>query len=359
MSILDDNHRFMRRALHLAAEGRGFCAPNPAVGAVAVKAGKIIGEGVHWACGQPHAEVMALQSLGEEAVGATLYITLEPCSHYGKTPPCTDLLIQRGVRQVFFGMRDPNPRVRGGGAAVLQEAGVSCQLLPDPEIEKFYQSYRYWLNRGLPWVTIKLAISLDGKIAGLHGAPVPITGPECQRYTHQQRLHSDAILTTAATIIADDPQLNVRLADKVVAKPLYILDSRLRLPLTAQVFRTAKSLTIFHHAHAPAEKLAQLQAANVECIAVPGDNEGLYLPEILAIIGAGGCHDLWVEAGGHCFHNFLSANLAQRALIYIAPKIVGSAGTAAFTHPQDRSSRPEKITWTQFGADVVACISLC
>ncbi len=356
MSILNDNHRFMRRALHLAAERRGFCAPNPAVGAVAVKAGKIIGEGVHWAYGHPHAEVMALQSLGEEAVGATLYVTLEPCSHYGKTPPCTDLLIQRGVREVFFGMQDPNPRVSGGGAAVLQEAGISCQLSPDPEIEKFYQSYRYWLVRGLPWVTIKLAISLDGKIAGLRGAPVQITGPECQRYTHRKRLHSDAILTTAATIIADNPQLNIRLTDEVIAKPLYILDSRLRLPLTAQVFRTAKSLIVFHDAHAPAEKLTQLQAANVKCIAVSSDDRGLHLPEILSSIGADGCHDLWVEAGGRTFHSFLSANLAQCALIYVAPKILGSQGTPAFTHSEGWSSRPEQITWTQCGADVIASI---
>jgi diaminohydroxyphosphoribosylaminopyrimidine deaminase / 5-amino-6-(5-phosphoribosylamino)uracil reductase len=358
MSIQDHHHQFMRRALQLAAERRGFCAPNPAVGAVVVKAGKIIGEGMHWACGHPHAEVMALQSLSEKAVGATLYVTLEPCSHYGKTPPCTDLLIRSGVSEVFFGMQDPNPRVSGGGAAVLQKAGVSCQLLPDPEIEKFYQSYCYWLSRGLPWVTIKLAISLDGKIAGLHGAPVRITGPECQRYTHQQRLRSDAILTTVATIIADDPQLNIRLANEVIAKPLYILDSQLRLPLTAQIFRTAKSLTIFHDRHAPAEKRAQLQTANVKCIAVSTDNEGLRLPEILALIGADGCHDLWVEAGGRSFHSFLSANLAQTALIYVAPKILGPEATPAFTHPESWSPPPAHTTWTQCGADVIARIDL-
>lgn len=347
---------FMQQALKLAEQRRGFCAPNPAVGAVVVKEGRVIAKGTHWAAGEPHAEVVALQSVGVEAAGATMYVTLEPCSHYGKTPPCTGLIIRKGIREVVFGMRDPNSNVQGQGARVLQEAGIACELLHDAAVERFYESYRYWLQTRLPWVTIKLAISLDGKIAGLQGAPVQLTGPECQRYTHQQRLHSDAILTTAATLIADDPQLNVRLEGKTIAKPLYILDSQLRVPLTAQIFRTAKSLTFFHDATASAEKLAQLRDKNVRCIAVITTESGLDLPEILAHIGADGCHDLWVEAGGRCFQSFLSQGLAQRALIYVAPKILGPAAATAFTQPFSCPS--SLVNWSHYGADAVMQINL-
>ena len=342
---------FMQRALQLAASRRGFCAPNPAVGAVVVKDGKIIGEGAHWACGQAHAEAAALRPLGEAAAGARLYVTLEPCSHHGRTPPCTDLIIRKGIREVIYGMRDPNPRVPGQGAQILQRAGVNCRQLSVPEIDDFYQSYRYWLNKRLPWVTLKLAMSLDGKIAGTEGQPVALTGSECQRLTHQHRLKSDAILTTVKTILADDPQLNVRLDGETIAKPLYILDSQLRLPLTATVFRTAQSLTVFHSATASPAKQAQLQSADVRCLAVESTDQGLLLPEILTLIGADGCHDLWVEAGGRCFNSFLSQDLAQQTLIYLAPKILGANALAAFEKPFHWN---RTVTWTSCGDDALA-----
>jgi diaminohydroxyphosphoribosylaminopyrimidine deaminase/5-amino-6-(5-phosphoribosylamino)uracil reductase len=349
---------FMQRALQLAARRRGFCAPNPAVGAVVVKDGEVINEGVHWAYGHPHAEVMALQSLGEKAVGAQVYVTLEPCSHHGKTPPCTDLLIQSKVREVFYGMRDPNPRVSGCGAEVLRRASIPCQLLSDPTIENFYQSYQYWLATGLPWVTLKLAVSLDGKIAGPQGIPAKITGEECQHFTHRRRFHSDAILTTAATIIADNPQLNARYKNDIVAKPLYVLDSHLRIPLTARVFHTAHPLVIFHSPEAPAEKRAQLLEAGANCREVAAANSELNLREILTSIGADGRHDLWVEAGGRCFENFITAKLAHCVFIYVAPKMLGAEATPAFSQAFDWHASPEKIQWTQCGADAIAEINL-
>lgn len=348
----------MQRALQLAEQRRGFCAPNPAVGAVVVKDGKVIGEGAHWACGHPHAEVMALQSLSKAAAGATLYVTLEPCSHFGKTPPCTDLIIYSGINEVFFGMRDPNPQVSGQGADILEQAGIPCRLLPGAAVEDFYQSYRYWLAKRLPWVTVKLALSLDGKIAGARGAPVRLTGAECHRFTHQQRRRSDAILTTAATIIADDPQLNARIDGEVIAKPLYILDSQLRLPPDAQVLQTAKSVTIFHSAAAPEARRASLQRFHAHCVAVESSPAGLNLPAILAAIGADGCQDLWVEAGGHCFQSFLSQALAQRAYIYLAPKILGPAAVPAFDRPVSWSADPAQLTWRIYGADAVAQVDL-
>lgn len=317
-----ENDSFIQRALQLASQRRGFCAPNPAVGAVVVKAGEVIGEGAHWACGHPHAEVVALQAAGENVAGSTLYVTLEPCSHHGRTPPCTDLIIRSGVREVIFAVRDPNPQVSGQGEKVLQQAGIICRQLPSSEVEEFYQSYGYWLAHRLPWVTIKLAISMDGKIAGPQGAPVALTGPECRLFTHQYRLHSDALLTTAETIIKDDPQFNVRLQSETIAKPLYILDRNLRTPSSAQIFQTAKSICIFHSSSISPEKLSLFQRENVRFIAVKSARDELDLTEVLARIGEDGCHDLWIEAGGRCFQSVLAQNLAQRIIIYLAPKIL-------------------------------------
>lgn len=355
---MDKDIHLMHQALQLAEGRRGFCAPNPAVGAVVVKGDRILATGVHWACGHPHAEAAALNQK-VEAKGATLYVTLEPCSHYGRTPPCTELIIRCGIREVIYGMGDPNLQVSGQGAAVLQRAGIICRHLPCPKVDNFYQSYRYWLSQRRPWVTAKLAMSLDGKIAGFQGEPVNLTGVECQRLTHQQRQKSDAILTTATTIIADDPKLNVRLVDEaVIAKPLYILDSQLRLPLNARVLNTAKSVTLFHSDKAPAEKRERLRQMHVQCIVVDSDHQGLNLAAILAIIGKEGHHDLWVEAGGRCFQSFLSQHLAQRVFIYIAPKFLGSTATPAFSSPFACSVDPTQFTWNPHGADMVAEINL-
>lgn len=346
---------FMHRALACAKSRRGFCAPNPAVGALVVKEGRIIGEGAHWACGYPHAEAAALEPLGKEAEGAVLYVTLEPCAHHGRTPACTDLIIRSGIREVFFGMRDLNPHVRGFGAAFLEKAGIPCRLLNLPEIHAFYESYAFWLRHHRPFVTVKLATTLDGKIAGPKGQPIAITGEECRQFTHQSRFESDAILTTIATILSDDPQFNVRLGEETHKKPLYILDSQLRLPLNARVFQTTESITVFHADSAPEEKRKNLAALGVSCIAVQSDEQGLNLAEILNRIGKEGRHDLWVEAGGRCLQSFLQQNLAQRAYIYVAPKILGNEATGAFLSPH--SFPTAQIAWKILGSDAVARIS--
>ncbi|MGB6976420.1 MAG: bifunctional diaminohydroxyphosphoribosylaminopyrimidine deaminase/5-amino-6-(5-phosphoribosylamino)uracil reductase RibD, partial [Gammaproteobacteria bacterium] len=238
---------YLLEALELAELRRGFCAPNPAVGAVVVKQGRVLATGYHKASGQPHAEAEALGSLGDEARGATLYVTLEPCCHLGKkTPPCTELLIARGIREVYYGFTDPNPQVAGLGAQALQAAGIPCKHVPLASIDEFYQSYAHWWQTRQPWLTAKLALSLDGKIAGAKGKRMNITGAELQQYTHTLRHQADALLTTARTILNDDPQMNVRLGDKVIAKPLYIIDRELYLPLTARIWQTAKTICILH-----------------------------------------------------------------------------------------------------------------
>src|SRR3990167_7826390 len=207
---------YLNEALVLAKKRRGFCAPNPSVGAVIVKNRKMIGSANHWAAGYFHAERQALMEIGKKAKGASLYVTLEPCCHWGKTPPCTDIIIHSGIKKVFYAARDPNPIISGKGIQILKSAGILCEQIKLPAIDLFYQSYYYWTQHHLPWVTAKLAMSLDGKIAGPQGEPVSLTGAQLNTFTHQSRRESDAILTTVNTIIHDDPQMNVRLHDEII-----------------------------------------------------------------------------------------------------------------------------------------------
>lgn len=354
-NVTIEHTQFLSQALSLAKLRRGFCAPNPAVGAIAVKDGRVLAEGYHWAAGYPHAEAEVLNQLGEAARGATLYVTLEPCCHYDKkTPPCTDAIIAHGIKEVIIGHVDPNPAVSGQGIARLQAAGIGCQLVALPEIEAFYQSYSHWLQTGLPWVTAKIALSLDGKIAGKNGEPIAITGPELKRYTHEHRKQTDAILTTVKTVICDDPQLNVRLGDERYTKPVYVLDRQLKLPLTAQLLTTASQLTLFHAADVPEKTREAYLAKGIKCIAVPIDpQQRLSLRAIFAIIGQHGRHDLWVEAGGQCFAALLQQQLLQRALVYVAPKWLGEHAQLAFRTEDNLFHSARTLHWQVFGNDVI------
>ncbi|ACJ20764.1 bifunctional diaminohydroxyphosphoribosylaminopyrimidine deaminase/5-amino-6-(5-phosphoribosylamino)uracil reductase RibD [Coxiella burnetii] len=347
----DSSLDYLKKALSLAEIRRGFCAPNPSVGAVVVKDDKIISTGFHKRSGLPHAEVEAIKSLGDKARGAALYVTLEPCCHFGKTPPCTDLIIQSGIKAVYYGLHDPNLAVCGKGIEQLQRAGVNCFLIELPEINAFYESYRYWIKHKRPWVTAKLALSLDGKIAGNEGKPVRLTGEGLRQYTHERRKKSDALLTTINTILTDDPKLNVRLQGEEIKKPIYILDTHLRLPLNALIHQTAESIIVFHGNEADKKQQQRLMQKNIRCIEIARRSEGLDLNEVLDVIGNDGIHDLWIEAGGTCFQSFLKENLINRALIYIAPKILGSTAMPAFQLPFSFSGY--SVEWRQFGEDVM------
>lgn len=351
------NHTdYLLQALALAELRRGFCAPNPAVGALIVKDNQIIASGSHQAAGAPHAEAVALQQLGlGAAAGATLYVTLEPCCHYGRTPPCIDLLIQSQIKQVFYGYADPNPQVAGKGALQLQQAGINCEQIQLPAIDMFYQSYSYWWQHKTPWVTAKLAISLDSKIAAADGSPVAITGPALQRLTHQWRQRSDAILTTAATVMADNPRLDVRLEGNSYKKPIYVLDSQLRTPLNSALFNTAAQLTFFYRADTAPTTLSALQDKGAHCVAIAWDEQqqGLDLSVIMRLLGTVGIHDLWVEAGGICFSALLAAKQMQRALIYIAPKLLGHAAKPAFPGQIDYFATAHQINWQTIGDEAI------
>lgn len=346
---------YLLRALALAQKRKGFCAPNPAVGAVLVKNGKIVGEGYHYAAGCAHAEVVAGQQAGTAAQGATLYVTLEPCCHQGKTPPCTEWILQQEIAQVVYAYRDPNPLVAGQGERRLRAAGIPCEQVTIPMINDFYRSYTHWHKTGKPYVTAKLAISLDGKIAKAGYQRTQITGAALHQFTHQQRQMADAILTTINTILADDPQLNVRLTDKIQAKSLYVLDPNLALPLSAQIITSAAALTLFHAASADKERQALLESQKIRCIAIPSDVPGrLNWATILEYIGQDGVHDLWVEAGGHCFSSLATNGWINRALIYVAPCCLGYNAVQAFPVIEDIFAQFQQCTWQQVGRDVVA-----
>jgi len=335
MSKLAEN--YLKQALSLAGLRRGFCAPNPCVGAILVKDEKPIASGYHWTNGSPHAEADVLNKVDTQlARGATLYITLQPCCHNTKkTPPCDQLLIEKGIAKVIYGFRDPNPAVAKESNARLLHAGVACTHFAVPEIDHFYSSYQFWWQHERPFVTAKLAMSLDGKIAGKHGKRVKLTGKLAQHFTHQHRLHTDAILTTAKTIYHDNPLLNARVSGTVIAKPLIILDSTLSLSGTENVFHSANNITLFHKPDLPAKDLKKYSQTRVRLVPVrQNDNDtGLNWFDILKQLGQDGCHDLWIEAGGRCVQTLIQNQLLQRAFIYVAPRWLGQDAQAAFDHP--------------------------
>lgn len=353
---------YLSDALVAAQRYRGFTAPNPAVGAVIIDHnGDVVTTAAHQQAGQPHAEALALQQAQSHDLSrATLYITLEPCCHQGKTPPCTEAIIQSGIKTVYFAEPDPNPTA-AGGAAILQQAGLHCEHISHEPTHRFYQSYRHWLNTQQPWVIAKISLSLDGKIAGLNGERLLLTGPDCQRQTHEQRCHSDAILTTVRTIVKDDPQLNVRLDSETIGKPVFIIDRRLQLPHDARILKTATELTLFYQAgNTPndldsklADRLAALTECGVHCVPVSADLEGLAWPEMMSHMGAQGYHDLWVEAGGRCFQSLWQRQQLHRALIYVAPIVLGARGYDAFDQAFSLLEEHLDFSVIPLGSDIV------
>lgn len=338
-------------ALRQAAQGKGSCAPNPAVGAVLVRQGVAVAQGFHAGPGQPHAEVNALADYEGPVDGSTLYVTLEPCCHWGRTPPCTDLILKRKIPHVIFGHLDPNPVVAGKGSAQLAAAGIAAEYRPLPEIAAFYRSYDHWTSHRTPWVTAKLALSLDGKSAAIPGR-LRLTGEEAAAFTHEERRQADAILTTAQTVIADDPQMNARVGEERMAKTIYVIDRDLKTPLSAQLISHNQKVTLFCGEEASFETEARWQEKGVSILRLPTVRGRFDWRTIFQRIGETGAHDLWIEAGGTTFSELLSGGHLQRAFLYIAPCIVGPAGIAAFEQPVSLASAAS-VRWRSLGKDVV------
>jgi len=343
---------FMLAALQQAWLGRGLCAPNPAVGAVLVQDNQIIAADWHKGAGTAHAEQLVLRDLPARTDDLTLYVTLEPCNHWGKTPPCVSAIIDAGIKRVVFGFRDPNPLVAiNDTPRLLAEQGIDVTHFPLPEVERFYQSYQHWTQHKTPWISAKIAQSLDGKIAAAGGKPVSLSNDLCASFTHTQRRHTDIILTTARTIIQDNPSLNARDAEGIHSKPLAILDQRLSLPEDARVLGTAQKIHVFHGADQAVNKpLPQCQYH-----AIPLVNGLLDLSAVVIELGQLGYHDVWVEAGGRLFSALHDAKLLQRTWLYLVPELLGSDAVPAW-HGENYFKQQHTITWHAQADNMIACV---
>lgn len=343
---------FLLAALNQAFLGRGQCAPNPAVGAVAVVDEKIIAQAYHSGAGTPHAEQKLLDLLPTDCSNIWLYVTLEPCNHWGKTPPCVDAIVARGIRKVIFAFYDPNPIVRENSTTqYLQSHGIEVTHFPLPEIDQFYQSYVHWVKTGLPFVTVKMAHSLDGKIAGEGGARIQLSNPLCSEFTHQHRQQCDIILTTSRTVNQDNPQFNVRLGQVITSKPVTVLDRTGQLNPAAQIFQTASHLLIFTN------ELRTADSDNIRYKVTPEHNGLLDLSFVLKTLGKMGYHDVWVEAGARLFTAFHQAALVQRTFLYIVPQLLGSKAIDLFLQPMAFFNQPHTIYWIEKADNMILQIN--
>lgn len=326
--------RWMRRALEIAERGRRTVAPNPLVGCVLVHDGRAVGEGWHERAGGPHAEVAALRAAGPRARGATAYVTLEPCSHSGRTPPCTDALLQAGVARVVAALPDPHP-VASGGADVLRAAGVEVEIgLLAAEARCQNRVFLHGLASHRPYVIVKTAVSLDGRIAAADGSSRWLTGAEARERAHRLRAEVDAVLVGSGTVLADDPLLTVRL-DGPAEQPLrVVLDARRRTrPRHRVVDSSAPTLVLTAAGGGPASE-GWLAGGQAEVAAVsPGSRGGLHLPGVLAVLWDRGVRSVLVEGGAGVASSFLREGLADRLEVHVAPLLLGERGLAAFTGP--------------------------
>jgi diaminohydroxyphosphoribosylaminopyrimidine deaminase/5-amino-6-(5-phosphoribosylamino)uracil reductase len=321
----------MRRALELAERGRGLTSPNPMVGAVVVTlGGEVAGEGFHARAGGPHAEVEALRAAGARARGATLYVTLEPCSHHGRTPPCAPAVIEAGVARVFAAVADPNPLVSGGGFAALRAAGIEVVTGHGAaEAERQNRVFFTAMRERRPHVTLKAGMTLDGKIADLHGASRWITGEQARQRAHRLRSESDAIVVGIGTVLRDDPELTVRLSQSWPREPLrVVLDTHARIPAGARLIRAGRptSAVIAVGAEAPRQRLHELAATGATIVPCRTRDGRVDLGALLTELFAREVRAVLVEGGGEVHGAFLDVGLVDRVAMFAAPLLIGGRG---------------------------------
>lgn len=325
------DERFMARAVALARRGLGRTHPNPSVGAVVVKRGRVVGEGFTAPAGGPHAEVRALAAAGAKAHGADLYVTLEPCAHYGRTPPCVSALLEVGLRRVVVAVVDPNPRVRGRSLRRLRAAGVDVSVgVGAAEADAVMAGYRSWIVRGRPIVTLKLAATLDGRIAAVSGDARWITGPAARRRAHELRNVHDAILVGAGTVRADDPELTCRIPGGRNPVRIVVSGVALDLPRRARIFDVATAPTWIVTPVGPdPERAAQLRRRGVQHIAVVGRRGQLAASALMRTLAARGITSLLVEGGADVAADLLRAGLVDRIAWFVAPSVLGGDALGA------------------------------
>ena len=350
---------YMLRAIELAKKGIGHTAPNPMVGAVIVKDGRIIGEGYHKKCGELHAERNAFASLTESAEGADIYVTLEPCCHYGRTPPCTQAIIENKISRVFIGSRDPNPLVSGKGAALLREHGIEVfeDFLID-ECDEINPVFFKYITTKTPYVVMKYAMSLDGKIAAHTGKSKWITGETARNHVHNLRGYYSAILVGIGTVIADNPMLNCRL-DNAHQPIRVIVDTNLKIPLESKICKTSNEFpTIIACVNADTDKKKQLENLGITVAVLPESGGHVCLKSLMKYLGEMQISSVLIEGGGEINESALRADIVDHIYAYIAPKIIG--GKTAKTPVEglgadspDTGAKLKNPKITQLGEDIL------
>ena len=333
MSFSAVDHGMMARALQLAEHGLWTTSPNPRVGCVLLRDGQVVGEGWHKQAGGPHAEVNALRAAGPLARGATAYVTLEPCSHHGRTPPCAEALIAAGVSRVVSAMTDPNPLVSGQGLALLEAAGiVTASGLLENEAHELNIGFISRMTRGRPWLRLKTAASLDGKTALNNGVSQWITGPDARRDGQRWRARACAILTGIGTVRDDDPQLNVRDVETPRQPLRVVVDSKLETPLGARILQGGPVLIV--GALDNPEKMEMLRSTGAEVLIFPNAAGKVELKDLLEELGRRGINEVHAEAGFKLNGSLLREGLVDELLLYLAPCLIGHAASGLFNLPE-------------------------
>ena len=359
--LIEDKHiQTMRRALELAARGR--TSPNPMVGAVVVKQGKVVGEGYHSRAGYPHAEVEALRQAGNKARSADLYVNLEPCCHFGRTPPCTDAIIQAGIKRVFVGMKDPNKQVGGKGLRALKAQGiVIVSGILKKECMKLNESFVKVMKTGMPFVIMKTAMSLDGKIATRSGDARWISGELARKHVHKIRNYVDAILVGTETVLKDNPRLTCRLATGSVEHPIrIILDRRNRIPLTANVFKNSRSQPVIYVTGPDISSARQkaLVARKVEILNGKFGKNGFHIKPLLKELANRDMNSILVEGGAELNASVLKAGVVDRVVAFISPILIGGGKAPGFLGGQgvmkvNDAIKLKDIEVTKIGEDLM------
>ncbi|MGB9429755.1 MAG: bifunctional diaminohydroxyphosphoribosylaminopyrimidine deaminase/5-amino-6-(5-phosphoribosylamino)uracil reductase RibD [Gammaproteobacteria bacterium] len=327
------DHEFMAEALRLAEQGLYSTDPNPRVGCVITKDGGIVGRGFHRKAGEAHAEVNALVEAGEQARGAWVYVTLEPCSHFGRTPPCTDALIKAGVARVIAAIQDSNPKVAGQGFEKLKAAGVEISSgLMEDQARQLNPGFISRMTRGRPWLRSKLAVSLDGRTALASGASKWITSVAAREDVQRWRARSSAILTGIGTLLADDPELTVRLPGEWRQPKRILVDTRLRVPATARLLKPPGE-TYIATCVTDRERHAALLKAGAKLLVLPNTETQVNLPDLMTELASLECNEVLVEAGAILNGALLRAGLVDELLIYMAPCVLGDTARSMFSLP--------------------------
>lgn len=356
---ITEEEKYMRRALELSLKAMGYTSPNPMVGCVIVKNGKIIGEGYHERYGELHAERNALANCEESPEGATLYVTLEPCCHYGKTPPCTEAIIENKIKKVVIACLDPNPLVAGKGCGILKGCGIEIVTgILEKECRRANEVFMHYIQTNMPFIATKYAMTLDGKIASYTGDSKWVTGEAAREHVQGLRKRYKGIMAGIGTVLADDPLLNCRLENGI--DPVRIIcDSKMQIPLESQIVKTAKEIPTIVAAcrqYENQEKLAALQEKNIEVIFSEG--EKIDLNWLLLVLGQKKIDSILVEGGGKLHASFLEKGLMNRVYAYIAPKLIGGSDALSpiegiGIEKMEHANKLDEVEIEQLGQDIL------